>query len=119
MSMMMRRSAAGQGQHQEHAGHDTAGDPRFPEVTGATATLMPALEVRSRLDEFAGQRFSGYLQFGQAARTGGTQGVILVYGGQPINARATGAEGVTALTQLLPPPGAPDVLCTTHALSEG
>jgi hypothetical protein len=119
MSMMMRRSAAGQGQHQEHAGLDTAGDPRFPEVAGATATIMPAAEVRARLDGLAGQRFSGYLQLGQSARAGGTQGVILLHAGHPINARAAGTEGGTALAQLLPPPGAPDVLCATHALSEG
>jgi hypothetical protein len=75
--------------------------------------------LRSRIEGLAGQRFSGYLQFGQATRASGTQGVILLHAGHPINARATGTEGAAALAQLLAADGAPDVFCATHALSDG
>lgn len=119
MSMMMRRSAAGQGQHQEPSGLDLSGDPRFPEAPGATATTVPVAELRARLDSLTGQRFSGYLQFGQATRASSTQGVILLHAGRPINARAAGSEGAAALAHLLAADGASDVFCATHALSDG
>ena len=118
MSMMMRRGAPGQMQRQELGGHDLAADPRFPEVAGSSTVAVPVVELRSRLEALAPQRFNGYLTLGQAPRVGGAQGVLLFHEGFPIHARAGAADGLNALTQVLTPNGAPDMPLATHALTK-
>ena len=117
MSMMMRRGALGQVQRQEHGGPDMVADPRFPEVAGVGALTVPLTELRSRLEALEGQRFNGYLHFGQSARVGGGQGIVLLHDGYPIHARVGSTDRAAALIQVLTPTGASEALLATHGLN--
>ncbi len=119
MSMMMRRNAMFQGQHRDPSGLDRGGDPRFPEVAGATATSVAAFELRPRIEGLLGQQFSGYLQIGPVTRGLGPQGTIFCHEGRPIDARTSATEGATALAQLLAPDSESEMLYAAHALTEG
>lgn len=112
----MRRGAPSQSPRYDYSGPEMVADPRFPEVAGVASIAAPAGELRSRLVGLAGQRFSGYWHFGQAARVGGGQGIVLFHEGQPIQARVGAADGAAALGQLLARQGADDVALAAHPL---
>jgi hypothetical protein len=117
MSMMMRRGALGQVQRQEHGGPDMVADPRFPEVAGVGALTVPLTELRSRLEALEGQRFNGYLHFGQSARVGGGQGSCCSTTAIRSTRGSARPTGPAALIQVLTPTGASEALLATHGLN--
>jgi len=116
MSMMMRRGAAGQEQHQEQ-GAELALDPHFPEAHGVTPQEITPAALYTVVDELAAQRFNGYLQLGGMHALLESGGVILLRDGAILAARTTSADGPHALAQLLANQERDLLLCATHPLN--
>lgn len=116
MSMMLRRSAAGQEQQHEQ-GADLALDPRFPEASGVMPHEIAPVALHAMVTELVGQRFSGYLHLSGGHAPLETGGVILLHDGTPIGARTTSADGAHALMQLLVAEDDTPFLCAAHPLN--
>ncbi|HEX5506063.1 MAG TPA: hypothetical protein VFW96_25825 [Thermomicrobiales bacterium] len=94
-----------------------AGDPRLPLAPDVAPAVLPAAELRPRVDALVAERFTGYLLVER--RGSHTSGVVLFHDGRPVQAAAGAARDEAALRVLLAPAARAEIRYAAHPLGDG